>query len=120
MPPIKNPIPNQNKNTLGIEKYQSLPPYLPKFILGFKSFRNKADGDHHESIDTSRTYRYDTPRTYKYDSIENLKAINNKNIDDEYKDENMEDLIIIESVINKSKEEEESIDWTIDVNEFPT
>ena len=103
MPPRKNPIPNQNKNPLGIEKYQSLPPYLPKFILGFKSFRNKADGDHQESIDTSRTYRYDTPRTYKYDSIENLKAINNKNIDDEYKEDNSQHQHSNESIINKTK-----------------
>ena len=35
-PPIKDPIPNQDKNTLGIEKYQSIPPHIPKFRLGFR------------------------------------------------------------------------------------
>ena len=35
-PPRKDPITNQDKNTLGIEKYQSLPPHVPKFPPGFK------------------------------------------------------------------------------------
>ena len=35
-PPIKDPIQNQNTNNLGIKKYQSLPPHVPKFPHGFK------------------------------------------------------------------------------------
>ena len=46
-PSIKDPIPNQDKNSLGIKKFQSLPPHLPKLTPGFKSLRNKSDDDHH-------------------------------------------------------------------------
>ena len=83
-PPRKDPIPNQYKNTLFIEK-KSLPPHSPKFPPGFKSLKNKAADDHHESIYTSRTDKYDTSRTDKDESIENLKSTNNQNSDDEYK-----------------------------------
>ena len=56
MLPLRNdPIPNQDKNTSGIEKYQILPPHVPKFPPGFKSLRNKVDDDHPESTDTSST-----------------------------------------------------------------
>ena len=34
--PRKDPIPNQDINMLGIKKYQSLPPHLPKFCPGYK------------------------------------------------------------------------------------
>ena len=33
--PRKYPIPNQDKNTVGIEKDQSLPPHVPQFPPGF-------------------------------------------------------------------------------------
>ena len=89
-PPRKDPIPNQYKNNLGIEKYQSLPPHLPKFFPGYKSLRNEADDDHHEFTDTSRTDKDDTSRTDKDDSIENLKSMNKKDNDDEYKEDNLQ------------------------------
>ena len=73
-PPRKDPIPNQYKNNLGIEKYQSLPPHLPKFPPGFKSLRNEADDDNPESTDTSFTDRDDTSRTDTDDSIYNIKS----------------------------------------------
>ena len=71
-PPGKDPIPNKDENTLGIEKYQSLPLHLPKFRPGYKSFKNEADYDRHESTDTSRNDKYDTSRTDKDYSMENL------------------------------------------------
>ena len=80
--PIKYPIPNQDKNNLGIEKYRGLPPHVPKFPLGFKSLRNEADDDHHESTYTSRMYKDYTSHTDLYDYIENIEAMKNKNDDD--------------------------------------
>ena len=44
-PPWKDPISNQDKNTLGLEKYQSLPPHIPPFPAGFKSLGKEADDD---------------------------------------------------------------------------
>ena len=35
-PPIKEPIPDQDKNNLGLQKYQCLPPRIPTFPPGFK------------------------------------------------------------------------------------
>ena len=32
-PPGKDPIPNQDKNTLELQKYQCLSPHVPTFIL---------------------------------------------------------------------------------------
>ena len=58
-PPIKDPIPDQDKTTLGIKKGQSLPPHLPKLPPGFKSLGNWADDVHHESTDTSLTDKDD-------------------------------------------------------------
>ena len=68
-PPRKYPIPNQDKNSLGLQKYQCLPPHVHPFPLGFKSFRNKANDDNPETTDTSRTDKDDTSRTNRDDSI---------------------------------------------------
>ena len=105
LPPRKYPIPNLDKNNLGIEKDQSLPPHIHKFPPGFKSLRNEADDDHHESTDTSRTDKDDTSRTDQDDYIENLKFMKNKNDDDKYKEENSKHQHGNESVISKNKEE---------------
>ena len=35
-PPRNDKSLNQNKNTLGLQKYQCLPPHLPAFPPGFK------------------------------------------------------------------------------------
>ena len=78
-PSLRNDtITSQGINTLGIEKYQSLPPHLPKFTPRFKSLRNEAADDPNEYTDTSRTDKYDMSRTDKDKSIENLKSMNNK------------------------------------------
>ena len=61
-----------------------------KFPPGFKSLRNGAADDPHEYTDTSRTDEYYMSRTDKDKSIENLKSMNNKNSDDEYKEENFQ------------------------------
>ena len=87
-PARKDPILNQDKNTLGIRKDQSLPPHVPKFPPGFKSLRNQADDDHHESTDTPCTDKDDMSRNNSDDSIENVKATKNTNDDDEYKEDN--------------------------------
>ena len=63
-PPRKDPITNQDKNTLGLEKDQCFPPHVPTFYPGFKSVRNKENDDNPESKDTSRTDKDDTSRTY--------------------------------------------------------
>ena len=67
----------KNINILGIKKYQILPSHLPKFCPGYKSLRDEADDDRHDSTDTSHTD--------KENSIDNLKSMNENNIDDEYK-----------------------------------
>ena len=86
-PLIKDPIPNQDKNTLGLKKYQSLPPQKPQYIHGFKSLRNEANDDNTENTDTSLTDKDDTSRTDRDDSVENVKVMRNKNDYDEYKEE---------------------------------
>ena len=62
-PPRNYPIPNHDKNNLGIKKDQSLPPHVSQFTPGFKSLINEADDDKPESTDISRTGRDDTSRT---------------------------------------------------------
>ena len=47
-PQRKYPIPNQDKNTLGLQKYKCLPPQVPPFSSGFKSLRNDANDDNPE------------------------------------------------------------------------
>ena len=50
-PPRKDPIPNQDKNNLGLQKYQCLPSHVPPFYFGFKSLINKANDDNPETTD---------------------------------------------------------------------
>ena len=97
-PPRNDPIPNQDKN-LGLQKYQSLPPYVPPFTPGFKSLRNETNDDNPETTYTSRTDKDDTSRTNCYDSIENVKAMNNTNDNDKYKEENLQNQDSNETVI---------------------
>ena len=82
-PPRKYPIPNQDKNTLGLQKYQCLPSHVPPFSSEFKSLRNKENDDDTETTDTSHTDKDDTSRTNRDDSIENVKATKKTNDDDE-------------------------------------
>ena len=70
----KDLIPNQDINMLGTKKYQILPPQLSKFRPRYKSLRNAAEDD--------RNYYTYTSHNYKEGSVENIKAMNNKNIDD--------------------------------------
>ena len=81
-PPRKDPIPNQDKNTLGLQKYQCLLRKVPPFPPRFKSLKNEANDDDHETTDTSHTYRDDTSCTKRDDSIENIKATKTTNDDD--------------------------------------
>ena len=74
-PQRKDPIPNQDINRLRTKKYLSLPPQLAKYCPGFKSLLNKAEENHNDSTDTSRTD--------KEDCVNNMKVINNKDNDDE-------------------------------------
>ena len=71
-PPRKYKIPNQDKNTLGLPKYQCLPPHVPQFPPGFKSLRNEENDDNPETTDTSHTDKDDTSCTNQDDSIENM------------------------------------------------
>ena len=87
-PPINDPIPNQDKNSSGIQKYQCLPPQVPPFTSRFKSTRNEANNDNLETTDTSRTDKDDTLRTNLDDSIENMKTMKKTNYDNEYKEDN--------------------------------
>ena len=74
LPPRNDPIPNQDINMLGAEKYQYLPTQLAKFCTGYKSLINEAEDGRNDSTDTSRTDK-------KY-PVKNLKSINNRNIAD--------------------------------------
>ena len=74
-PPRKDLIPNQDINILRIKEYQSLPSQLDKYCSGYKSILNKAEDGRNDYTNTSRTD--------KEDYVNNLKAINNKNNDDE-------------------------------------
>ena len=75
MPPsIKDPITNQYINILGTEKNQTLQPQLAKFCPGYKSLINEAED--------GRNYYTDTSHIDKEFYAVNLKAINEKNIDD--------------------------------------
>ena len=91
-----------------IKKHQSLLPHLPKFPPGFKSLRNESNDYRHESTDTSRTD--------KDDSMENIKAMNNKNSDGKYKEDNSQHQHYNGSVINKTKEEESFIKRLMPMN----
>ena len=102
-PPRKYPIPNQYKNTLGLQKDQCLPPHIPPFPLVFKSLRNEANDYNPETTDTSRTDKYDMPRTNWDDSIENVKSMIKTNDDDKYKEGDLRHQHGNESVINKTK-----------------
>ena len=102
--PRKDPILNQDINTLGIEKYQSLPPHLPKFFPGCKSLRNEAGDDSHEYTDRSHNN--------KYGSIDNLKAMNKKNSYYKYKEVNLQHQYDNVIVVKKTKEEGEGL-WQL-------
>ena len=95
-PQRKDPIPNQYINMLGTEKCQIPPPQLARFRPGYKSLRNQAEDYCNDSTDTSRTN--------KEDYVENLKAINNKNIDYKYKEKISQHQHSIKSIINRTKE----------------
>ena len=82
LPSIKDPIPNEDKNTLGLKKYRSLPPHVPPFPPGFKPLRNETNYDNPETTDTARTDKYDTSHTNRDDSIENVKSTKNSNDDE--------------------------------------
>ena len=80
-PPRMDPIPNQDKDTLGLQKYQCLPSDVPQFSSGFKSLRNKANQDNPKTTDTSRTDKDDSSQTNRDDSIENVKPQKKKDYD---------------------------------------
>ena len=61
-PPRKDPILNQDKNTLGLQKDQCLQLHVPPFTPGFKSLRNNANDDIPETTNTSHTDKDDTSR----------------------------------------------------------
>ena len=68
-PPRTDPIPNQDQKTLGIKRYQCLPPHLPPFTPWIKSLINKENDDNPETTDTSHTDKDDTSHTNWDDSI---------------------------------------------------
>ena len=75
LPPRKYPILNQDMNILGTKKDTILPPQLEKYCPRYKSSINKAEDGRNDYTDTSQT-----DKEY-YEN--NLKVINNKDIDDE-------------------------------------
>ena len=92
-PPRKDLIPNQDIKMLGTKRDQIIPPQLAKLCPGYKSLINKEEDGCNDSTDISRTDK-------EY-SVDNLKSINNKNIDEGYKDENSQHHNSNESVIKK-------------------
>ena len=77
-PPRKDPIPYQDKNTLGIKNDKCLPPHVTPFPPGVKALRNEGNDYNPETTDTSRADKDDMSRTNRDDSIENEKATKNK------------------------------------------
>ena len=106
----KDTIPNQDINMYGTKTFQILTPQLAKIRPGFKVLINEAEDGHNDYTDTSRTD--------KEDYVDNLKSIKDKNIDDKYKDDNLQHHNSNESVINKNKEEEALIGQLMSMN-FP-
>ena len=52
MPPLgKDPIPNQDKKIMGLNKDQCLTPDVPQFIPGNKILLNKENDDNPETTD---------------------------------------------------------------------
>ena len=115
-PTRKDPIPNQDTNTLVLQKYQCLPSHVPPFYSGIKSLRNEANDDNPDTTDTSRTDKYDTSHTNQDDSIENVKVTKKTNDDEKYKDDNSQHQDGNESVINPTKEEEAFIKRLMSIN----
>ena len=83
-------------------KISKFPPHLAKFLPTFKSLINEAYN--HNSTEDDRNDSTDTSRNDKKDSVKNLKVIYNKDIYEEYKDENSSDHNSNENVINKTEE----------------
>ena len=80
LPPRKYMIPNQDNNRLITKKYQSFLPYLETFPCEFKSIINEAHD--HNSTEDDRNDSTNNSSNDKEDSVNNLKAINTKYIDD--------------------------------------
>ena len=57
-----------------------------------------------------------TSRADKEAPVNNMKSIDNKNIDDKYKDDNLQDQKNNNNVINKTKEENALIEWLMSMN----
>ena len=102
-PPIKYPIPNQDKNNLGLQKYQCLRPNVLLFSSVFESLRNEVSGDNTETTDTSRNDKENMSCNNWDDSIENVKAMKNKNYDGEYKEDNSQHQHGNKNIIKKTK-----------------
>ena len=116
MPLRKDPIPNQDKKTLDLEKYQSLPPHVPPFPPVFKSLRDEENDDNPGYTYSSRTDKYYMSRTDRDDSIENVKSVKNTYDDDKYKEENSQHQHGNGNFINKTKEEEALIKCLMSMN----
>ena len=50
----KDPIPNQDKKIIGINKDQCLTPDVPPFLLGNKRLLDEENDDNTETTDTSQ------------------------------------------------------------------
>ena len=51
-PPRKDQNPNQDKNNLGLQKYQCHPPQVFLFYPGLKSFKKESNDDNTQTTDT--------------------------------------------------------------------
>ena len=96
-PPRKDLIPNQDINRLITKKYQSFSPHLANFPPRFKTLINDAHGTN--STEDYHNDSTNTSRNQKEDSVKNMKVTNSKDIQDEYKDENLQALNSNESDI---------------------
>ena len=76
----KDMIPNQYINRLSTKKFQTFPPHLAKFPPGFKLLLNEAHD--HNSTEDDRNDSTDTSPNAKEYPVNNMKIINNKDIDD--------------------------------------
>ena len=113
----KDPIPNQDKKIIGLDKYQCLTPDLPQFLPENKRLLNEENDGNTETTNTSKSEKDDTSHNRKDDSIARVKETKNTNDDDEYKWDNSKhqknnervdnpetsDTLRNESVINTTK-----------------
>ena len=77
----KDPITNQDKQIMRINKYQFLIPNILTFLPGYKRLLNEENDDNPENTDTSQYEKGYMSHTRWYDYIAKVKDTKNTNYD---------------------------------------